>query len=74
MFYLEFRYLCFSTDYWCFLGMIKWAIIWSKGKLDMISTAIPQMYLVSELKALITDKPSFVGQAQAEAKISYNFV
>jgi len=38
--------------------------------LDMISTAIPQMYLVSELKALITDKPSFVGQAQAEAKIS----
>ena len=38
--------------------------------LDMISTAIPQMYLISELKALVTDKPSFVGQAQAEAKIS----
>lgn len=38
--------------------------------LDMISTAIPQMLLVSELKGLVTDKPSFVGQAQAEAKVS----
>ena len=38
--------------------------------LDMISTAVPQMLLVSQLKGLATEKPSFVGEAQIEAKVS----
>lgn len=38
--------------------------------LDMISTAVPQLRLVSELKGLATEKPSFVGEAQIEAKVS----
>jgi len=38
--------------------------------LDMISTAVPQMFLISELKGLATEKPSFVGEAQVEVKVS----
>jgi len=38
--------------------------------LDMMSTAIPQLRLVSELKGLATEKPSFVGGAQVEVKVT----
>ena len=38
--------------------------------LDMVSTAVPQMLVLGELKALATEKPSFVGGAQVEAKVS----
>jgi len=38
--------------------------------LDMISTAVPQMFLISELKGLATEKPSFVGGAQVEVKVT----
>lgn len=38
--------------------------------LDMISTAIPQMLLISQLKGVVTEKPSFVGAAQVELKVS----
>lgn len=38
--------------------------------LDMISTVVPQLRATAELKGLATDKPSFVGGVQAEAKIS----
>ena len=38
--------------------------------LDMISTAVPQMLLISQLKGLATEKPSFVGEAQVEVKVS----
>lgn len=38
--------------------------------LDMISTVIPQLRLAGELRGLATDKPSFVGGAQIEAKVS----
>jgi hypothetical protein len=38
--------------------------------LDMISTVVPQLRVVSELKGLATDKPSFVGGVQVEAKLS----
>src|SRR5215217_5633134 len=38
--------------------------------LDMISTAIPQLRAVSALQMLATEKPSFVGEAQIELKLS----
>lgn len=38
--------------------------------LDMISTVVPQLRVVAELKGLATDKPSFVGGAQVEMKVS----
>jgi hypothetical protein len=38
--------------------------------LDMISTVVPQLRVVAELKGLATDKPTFVGGVQVEAKIS----
>ncbi|MGE0473646.1 MAG: DUF3313 domain-containing protein [Nitrospirales bacterium] len=38
--------------------------------LDIISTFVPQLRAVSELKGFVTGKPSFVGKAIAEAKIS----
>ena len=38
--------------------------------LDMVSTAVPQLLVVAELKGLATEKPTFVGGAQVEAKVS----
>lgn len=38
--------------------------------LDMISTVVPQLRAVAELKGLATDKPTFVGGVQIEAKVS----
>jgi hypothetical protein len=38
--------------------------------LDMVSTVVPQLRIISEIKWLATDKPSFVGGVQAELKIS----
>jgi hypothetical protein len=38
--------------------------------LDMISTVVPQLRVVAELKGLATDKPTFVGGAQVEVKVS----
>jgi Protein of unknown function (DUF3313) len=38
--------------------------------LDMISTVVPQLRVVAELKGLATDKPTFVGGVQAEVKVS----
>jgi hypothetical protein len=38
--------------------------------LDMISTVVPQLRVVAELKGLATDKPTFVGGVQVEGKIS----
>lgn len=38
--------------------------------LDMISTIVPQLRAVSTLKALATEKPAFVGEAQIEVKLS----
>jgi hypothetical protein len=38
--------------------------------LDMISTVVPQLRAVAELKGLATDKPTFVGGVQVEAKFS----
>jgi hypothetical protein len=38
--------------------------------LDMISTVVPQLRAVAELKGMATDKPTFVGGVQAEAKVS----
>ena len=38
--------------------------------LDMISTVVPQLRVVAELKGVATDKPTFVGGVQAEVKIS----
>lgn len=38
--------------------------------LDMISTVVPQLRAVAELKGLATDKPTFVGGVQVEAKVS----
>jgi hypothetical protein len=38
--------------------------------LDMISTVVPQLRVVAELKGLATDKPTFVGGVQGEVKVS----
>jgi len=38
--------------------------------LDMISTVVPQMRVLVELKGLATGKPSFVGGVQMEVKVS----
>jgi hypothetical protein len=38
--------------------------------LDMISTVVPQLRVVAELKGMATDKPTFVGGIQSEVKIS----
>ena len=38
--------------------------------LDMVSTVVPQLRVISEIKWLATDKPSFAGGVQAEVKIS----
>jgi hypothetical protein len=38
--------------------------------LDMISTVVPQMRVLTELKGLATGKPSFVGAVQVEGKVS----
>ncbi len=38
--------------------------------LDTVSTYVPQMRLMSELKSVATGKPAFVGQATMEAKIT----
>ena len=38
--------------------------------LDMISTVVPQLRVVGELKGLVTGKPSFVGGVQVEIKIT----
>jgi hypothetical protein len=38
--------------------------------LDMISTVVPQLRVVAELKGVATDKPTFVGGVQAEVKAS----
>lgn len=38
--------------------------------LDMISTVVPQLRVVGELKGLATGKPSFVGGVEVEVKIS----
>lgn len=38
--------------------------------LDMISTVVPQLRVVGELKGLATGKPSFVGGVQVEVKIA----
>jgi len=38
--------------------------------LDMISTVVPQLRVVSELKGMATGKPNFVGGVQGEAKVS----
>jgi hypothetical protein len=38
--------------------------------LDMISTVVPQLRVVAELKGLATDKPTFVGGVQVEVKVS----
>ena len=40
--------------------------------LDMISTVVPQLRAVAELKGMATDKPTFVGGVQAEAE-SFRF-
>lgn len=42
----------------------------SNPTMDTISSIVPQALLVSEAKNLITGKPSFVGEASAEARIS----
>src|SRR3546814_12131410 len=41
----------------------------SNPTLDTMSTILPQALVVSNLTGLITGKPAFVGEAQAEAKI-----
>lgn len=38
--------------------------------LDMISTVVPQLRVVAELKGMATDKPAFVGETQVEIKAS----
>jgi hypothetical protein len=38
--------------------------------LDMISTVVPQLRVVAELKGMATDKPTFVGGVQGEVKVS----
>ena len=38
--------------------------------LDMISTVVPQLRVVAELKGMATGKPTFVGGVQAEVKVS----
>jgi hypothetical protein len=38
--------------------------------LDMISTIVPQMRVITELKGLATGKPSFVGEVQGEVKVT----
>ena len=42
----------------------------SSPVMDTISTVLPVGLAVSEAKGLVTGKPSFVGEAQAEAKIT----
>jgi hypothetical protein len=39
-------------------------------KLDTISTYVPQLRLVSEIKTVFTGKPSFVGEATFEGKLT----
>jgi hypothetical protein len=38
--------------------------------LDMVSTVVPQLRVVGELKGMATGKPTFVGAIQVEAKVS----
>jgi hypothetical protein len=38
--------------------------------LDTVSTYVPQLRLVSEIKTVFTGKPSFVGEAAFEAKLT----
>ena len=38
--------------------------------LDTVSTYVPQMRLLSELKSVATGKPAFVGEASMEAKLT----
>lgn len=38
--------------------------------LDMVSTVIPQLRVLAQLKGLATETPAFVGGAQVEAKVS----
>jgi len=42
----------------------------SEPGMDTISTVVPQMLLVSQGVGLVSDKPSFVGEAAAEVKVS----
>jgi hypothetical protein len=56
-------------------GTMRWQIALtdydqSWVALDMVSTVVPQLRVISELKGLATDKPSFVGGVEAELKIS----
>jgi hypothetical protein len=41
----------------------------SNPTLDTVSTVVPQALMVSNLTGLVTGKPAFVGEAQAEAKV-----
>jgi hypothetical protein len=56
-------------------GTMRWQIALTDYEqswvaLDMVSTVVPQLRVISEIKWLATDKPSFVGGVQAELKIS----
>ena len=42
----------------------------SNSTLDTVSTVLPQALVVSSLTGLVTGKPAFVGEAQAEVKIT----
>jgi len=56
-------------------GTMRWQIALTDYEqswvaLDMVSTVVPQLRVISEIKWLATDKPSFAGGVQAELKIS----
>ena len=56
-------------------GTMRWQVALTDYEqswvaLDMISTVVPQLRVVAELKGLATDKPTFVGGVQVEMKIS----
>lgn len=56
-------------------GTMRWQVALTDYEqswvaLDMISTVIPQLRVVTELKGLVTDKPGFAGGVQGEVKVS----
>ncbi len=56
-------------------GTMRWQVALTDYEqswvaLDMISTIVPQLRVVAELKGLATASPRFVGGVQAEVKVS----
>jgi hypothetical protein len=56
-------------------GVMRWQVALTDYEqswvaLDMISTVVPQLRVVAELKGMATDKPTFVGGVQTEFKVS----